>query len=307
VILAAGLTPAWQQIMVFEGLGIGKVNRACESWFCSSGKILNVGLALHHLGRPSLTLSILGGRPGENIDREICSLGMEHRWIWAQKPTRICTTIVDRLEGSITELVENAGPVDEEELERFLGAYQEVVRHAGIVILIGSLPAQTPRTLYCRLIEQTPARVVLDASGPELLAALRLRPFCVKPNREELARTLGREIRSDDELKDALREIHDLGARWAIVSNGRHPLWASFEGNAWIFHPPRISAVNPIASGDCLAAGLAWAVDSGMDMLEAIRFGMAAAAENAAALLPSRLDLRRVRERMGEVRFEAAP
>ena len=48
--------------------------------------------------------------------------------------------------------------------------------------------------------------------------------------------------------------------------------------------------MNPIGSGDCLAAGVAWALREGASMVEAIRFGMAAAAKNATMLLPSRLE-----------------
>jgi hypothetical protein len=49
VILAAGLSPAWQQIVVLESLSVSEVNRARAVHWCASGKVLNVGLALHRL------------------------------------------------------------------------------------------------------------------------------------------------------------------------------------------------------------------------------------------------------------------
>jgi hypothetical protein len=39
VIIAAGLTPAWQQMLVFDGVRVGEVNRAREAYWCSSGKV----------------------------------------------------------------------------------------------------------------------------------------------------------------------------------------------------------------------------------------------------------------------------
>lgn len=96
VIFAAGLAPAWQQILVFDSLRVGEVNRAREAHWCASGKILNVGLSLHHLGAPSLTLTIVGGPQGESMDREFTTLGIPHRWVRSQNPTRACTTILDR-------------------------------------------------------------------------------------------------------------------------------------------------------------------------------------------------------------------
>lgn len=288
-------------MLVFDRLRPGEVNRAHEVFKCASGKVLNVGLALHHLGGPSLTLALIGGTEGESIDREFTSLGVHHRWIWSSKPTRTCITILDRSTGLTTELVENAAPMDADRLDRFVAAYKEESARAQIVVLSGSLPAGTPKTFYRDLIAATQARVVLDASGPELLDALPLKPFCVKPNREELGRTLGRDLKTENDLRSAVAEACDLGAEWVIVSQGPNALWAGCKGRIRVFHPARIATVNPIGSGDCLAAGLAWAISSGMEMGDAIRFGMAAAAENAAVMLPSRLDLERVRSRASEI------
>ena len=74
MILAAGLTPAWQQMLVFDGLRVGEVNRAREALWCASGKVLNVGIALHHLGGPSRTIALIGGPSGDGIERGLLGL-----------------------------------------------------------------------------------------------------------------------------------------------------------------------------------------------------------------------------------------
>jgi fructose-1-phosphate kinase PfkB-like protein len=50
-----------------------------------------------------------------------------------------------------------------------------------------------------------------------------------------------------------------------------------------------------------MAAGIAWAIDAGKDVLEAIRLGMGAAAQNATMLLTSRLDPETVRRFAAQV------
>ncbi len=301
MILAAGLTPAWQQILVFDNLRLGHVNRAREAYQVASGKVVNVGLALHHLGADSMTLAIIGGLAGKSIDEEFRRWGAAHHWVWSARPTRICTTLLDSENRVTTELVENATQIPPEEVEAFVGAYAEAAGRAQYVVLSGSLPAGVPKVLYRDLVGRTPGRVILDASGQELAEALPCKPLCVKPNRDELARTVGRPLHSEDDLKDAMIEVHRSGAEAVLVSHGADPLWAYWDERFHVFRPPGITAVNPIGSGDCLAAGLATALDAGSDMVEAIRFGMAAAAENAAMLLPSRLDPVRVRARMDQV------
>jgi len=126
----------------------------------------------------------------------------------------------------------------------------------------------------------------------------------VKPNREELSRALGRDLDSNDDLRAAMREVRRLGAQWVLVSHGAAALWACDAERDYIFHPARVSAVNPIGSGDCLAAGIAWGLTNGMKMLESIRTGIAAAADNASSLLPARLDPARVLRLKEAVSFE---
>jgi fructose-1-phosphate kinase PfkB-like protein len=70
MILAAGLTPAWQQIMRFAQVRAGEVNRAAEVHWCASGKAINVGVALAALRAPVHTLSPAGGWSGQAMRAE---------------------------------------------------------------------------------------------------------------------------------------------------------------------------------------------------------------------------------------------
>ncbi len=303
MILAAGLTPALQQILVFDRLTPGIVNRAREAHLCASGKVLNVGIALHRLGGASMTLALIGGLAGKAIDTEFESIGIPHRWVWARAGTRMCTTILDRATGATTELVENARPVECPELDNFLTSYEMSLPGTRFVVLSGSLPSGTPPTYYRDLIRRANVPVVLDASGKELLEALPARPFCVKPNRDELGRTLGRELQSAEDLKKAIGDLLRLGAQNVLVSNGAEALWAGSGEGILEFIPAKVAAINPIGSGDCLAAGFAWASGNGMSIVEAVCFGMAAAAENASELLPARIEPQKVKRRAREIQF----
>ena len=119
MILAAGLTPAWQQILSFECLTTGQVNRARSTLWCGSGKVLNVGAALCHLGAPSLTLSPLGGTTGIQIRDDFARREISARWVQTAAATRVCTTILDESTGTTTELVENSSPLTAGELDQF--------------------------------------------------------------------------------------------------------------------------------------------------------------------------------------------
>lgn len=295
MILAAGLTPAWQQIMRFERLRPGAVNRAREVHWCASGKNLNAGMALAALGASSLTLAPLAGWSGRSIAAEFAARGLAGRWTTPAAATRVCTTILED-DGSATELVENAAPLSAKELQEFTSAYREAAAQADFVVLTGSLPPGTPPGFYRELLGLTRCPALLDVRGPELLAALECRPALVKPNREELGLTLGRRLDDGDSVRAAMSELIRRGARAVIVTHGKSAVLVMDEQRSWSIEPPAATpVVNPIGCGDCLAAGVAIGLSRG-PLSEAVRLGLAAAADNLTQLLPARLDVERVRD-----------
>ncbi|MCE5302091.1 MAG: PfkB family carbohydrate kinase [Planctomycetaceae bacterium] len=305
MILCAGLSPAWQQVLVFDRFRYGEVNRAAESHWFAQGKVLNAGVAAHSLGGPSKTLAVVGGPPRESIEREFSALGVPHRWVVTESATRVCTTILDRTTGRMTELVENARPIRPEELDEFRRAYVEEAAEARVVVLTGSLPAGVPESFYRELVAATTCPMVLDFRGVGLLGCLDLHPRVVKPNREELSQTVGRPLTDDAALLDAMRDLNRRGARWVVVTQGAGPVWVTSESETYRLTSPSVGrVVNPLGSGDCLAAGMAWAIAGGRTMLEAVRIGVAAALENLAQLEIGRLDSVRVLRQADRVRVE---
>jgi 1-phosphofructokinase family hexose kinase len=293
VILSAGLTPAWQQVAVFDAFRYGEVNRAREVHWIASGKVFNTAIAVHRLGAPDMALAPVGGPPLPQIEHDLSRLGVATRFIVTQAPTRVCTTIIDRGAGKITELVENGLPLRAEELAAFRGAYAEEAARAKVAILIGSLPTGTPASYYRELVDRTPCPAVLDFRGEGLLACLDLKPYVVKPNRAELAQTVGRPLTTDDELREAMQSLNRRGAQWVIVTQGSGPVWITTEKAAWQAHPIPVAPndiINPIGCGDALTAATACTIRDGGTVLDGVRLGLAAAHANLRQLLQCRFD-----------------
>jgi len=291
MILSAGLTPAWQQILSFESFALGEVNRAADATWCASGKVFNAGIAACHLGAASLTLAPVGGPAAGAVRAELDALGVEHHFVQTACATRVCTTILDRASGAMTELVENGRALSGDELDAFRRAYADHVAGAEAAVLIGSLPAGVPHTYYRELMELTACPAVLDFRGEGLLSVLDHKPLLVKPNRQELAATVGRPLETDADLVAAMRELNELGARHVLISQGPGAVWLTGECGLWRLEPPLIAdVVNPIGCGDAMAATIAWAYLRGESMVDAARLAVAAAGQNCRQLLPCRLD-----------------
>jgi tagatose 6-phosphate kinase len=307
VILSAGLTPAWQQVAVFDDFRYGEVNRASEVHWFASGKVFNAAIAVHSLGGPGVVLAPVGGPPLAQVRADLSTVGLAARLVETESPTRVCTTIIDRAAGKITELVENGQPLTPKELAEFRDAYAKEASRAEVAILIGSLPTGTPVSFYRELVQRTPCPAILDFRGEGLLACLDLKPFVVKPNREELAQTVGRPLDTDEDLREAMQSLNHRGTQWVIVTQGGGPAWITTADAAWRAHPIPVAPqdiVNPIGCGDALTAAIACATHEGRDLLDGVRLGLAAADANLRQLRQCRFDPAGVKELAVTVRIE---
>jgi len=290
VIVAAGLSPAWQHVLHFEQMQWGRVNRATRATWCAAGKVINVGIALRRLNAVSRSVVLVGGEAGSAVRRDVAAQGADARWVESAVPTRVCTTLLEAQGHVTTELVENAGRVSAAELQAFTEAFVVETASADLVIFAGSLPAAAPST-FCRdLIARCDGRVILDIRGDDLLEALNERPFLVKPNRSELSETLGLTIRDESELIDAMRKLNTRGAEWVVVTHGDQGVFVTSATDVYRIDPPSVPVTCPIGCGDCMAAGLASALQQGRDVIDSIRFGVAVAVSKLADPLPSRVD-----------------
>ena len=207
-------------------------------------------------------------------------------WVEDDAPTRTCATLLPD-DGPVTELVEEASPVSEKDVAALEAVVTGRLKEAESLCLIGSFPPGVPDDFYARLVRAARGAdvpVLVDAKGASLRAALSERPFLVKPNLEEAAATLGSSP-GDDHPEAHVTALTDAGARWALVSTGKTgSLLADDSDNLWSIEPPRVEAVNPIGSGDSMAAGLLLALRRGASVPEAAVYGTACAAANTLTL-----------------------
>ena len=285
MILVVGGTPAMQRTLFFEGLEPGEVNRAYEGRIHASGKPVNVARAVTVLGGQALLATFLGGDPGRFVVRELDARGVPHEAVWTEDnaPTRTCATLIPD-DGPVTELVEEALPVSGKDVAALEEVATRRLSEAEILCLIGSFPPGVPDDFYARLARaacEVGIPVIVDAQKASLREVLAEGPFLVKPNLEEAVATLDLPS-GKTEARAADSALTEAGAGWALVSMGAAgALLGNSSGDLWRIEPPRVEAVNPIGSGDVMAAGLACVLVRGASVPDAVAYGTACAAANA--------------------------
>jgi 1-phosphofructokinase family hexose kinase len=282
-----GTTPTVQQTMIFDHVVPDEVNRAVEVRRSAAGKPINVARVLHTLGDPAMLCVPLGGDTGRFILADFAAAGIPHDCVDSPHPTRTCVTVIDRKAATVTELVEEHAPLPQQMAGQLLAILSKHLPHCRSVILSGTVAPGAGDDFYadcCRAAAGADASVILDAHGQPLLRALPFHPLIVKPNRAELASTIGKEINDDPSLRQAMIDLLRRGAQWAIITLGRNGAVASDGKSFWRVPALQVPAISPIGSGDAFSAGLASGIAAGRDVPQACLLAAACAAANT--LLP---------------------
>jgi len=280
--------------MIFRQLVLDSVNRAVSTIDGAAGKAVNVAKVLKALGEEPLVTGFLGGDRGEEIRKILDSKAVGHEFINVPARTRLCTTLLDQAAGTQTELVEESQAVADEDYEKLRAIVSRRVVGCRAAVISGTLTPGGPVSFYFECVRKAHAAgalSVVDAQGAAVMEALKARPGLVKPNRAELAATVGRALPNEGDVLRAMRELCEGGAQRIIITAGKEPALAYDGKSFWRIHSPRIQAVNPIGSGDSFTAGLVWRLLKGESLGEACRWGAASGAANALSLMAGEVEL----------------
>lgn len=307
MILCLGTTPAVQRVMVFQRVTVDAVNRALRTLDGAAGKCVNVAKVLKALDQEPVVVTFLGGDRGAFLEATLRAAGIDLDGVPVAPVTRECVTVIDQASHTQTELVEESAAVTPADFDALLAAVRRRVTGCRAVIMSGTLAPGGPVDLYgqgTRLGRAAGALTVVDAQGAALAEALKERPDLVKPNRAELAATVGRDLREEADLLGAMRELVERGAQRVVVTAGGGPTLAFDGRTVWRAQAPRIEAVNPIGSGDAFTAGLVAHLLGGDDLGEACRWATATGAANALTWMAGEVHLEDVRRLVPQVALD---
>lgn len=291
-VLAFGLTPALQRTMRFARFQLGEVNRAHEVSVTAAGKCVNVGLALAILGNDAYVTGFNGGAAGRMLVADVIRRGGLPAFTKIDAETRTCTTVIDEATGAVSELVQEAPAVTEEDLARLNRKVLRLLPSCSAMTISGNLPKTFPDDAYATVARKADSLSIpwlIDSHKAPLLATLPYHPMLAKMNRLELAATFGLGTASEKNCVKALRELTKAGARWALMTDGAAPaLLLSADGELLRLAPAVLDKVaSPIGSGDCATAGTIHALLRGLEMADAVAYGLACGTANARTFLPA--------------------
>ena len=245
----------------------GEVNRADDVREELAGKGINVsrGLTLAEIHAPGVVP--IGNADPDVLKRTGSSFLVP---LWVEGNLRVSTTIVDN-HGTTTKVNESPRSLSEEDWQKVIELTKETVRNTGAkwLVIAGALPTYTSTGVYVDLqpifdaMKEMGVKVALDTSGEPLSYWVKKGTASVlKPNAEELASAVGRELRTIGDVVDAAREVCGFGTDLVLASMGSDGILAVTKNGAWAAKTPPVKVINTVGAGDATLAGFLAAVVS---------------------------------------------
>jgi 1-phosphofructokinase family hexose kinase len=278
------LNPMLDKTVSVDAVRRGAITRGTDVRTIVGGKGVNVARQLHRLGDEALAVTFAGGETGSLMERLLTEEHLPHRCVRVGGMTREGVTYREG-DGATTSVFEPQHPVTAAECRALLEACAALLATSAWVICSGSSPCKETDPVFAEVIASGRERkipVALDSYGTAMVLGSAARPALLKLNRDEFASTYGRRIATEREALEAAREIVGRGTGYCLISDGPRALVAATPAESWIVDPPAVESVNPTGSGDALMAGVLHGLAHGWVLGDALAFGVAAGAANAA-------------------------
>lgn len=271
--------PALDLAVRLDGLQLGGLNRTAGATLVAGGKGVNVSRVLGELGERNKALGFVAGSNGVMLESALQQMGVVTEFIrLPEGQTRINVKLYGERE---TELNAPGPVVSHQQTEGLLKDLSRL-QEDDLLCLCGSLPPGMGVDSYARMLKAAEGvRAIVDTSGEALLCALDERPWLVKPNRDELAALVGRELPTLDDVIEAAQWLRGKGAQNVLVSLGRDGALLCAEGKRMYQPAPDGEVIGTVGAGDSLVAGFAAGWQRYGDMAQALRLGVACGSATA--------------------------
>ncbi len=261
--------------------------RCSEPLLDPGGGGLNVSRAIKALGGDSLALVALGGLTGERLGGLIRADGLAFLALLGPGETRTSLTVRDQASDQQFRFMLPGPTWGEADRASVFTLLRATARPGGIGVISGSQPPGVPPDFPAHLAQaMAGSRVVLDTSGPALLASVN-HPIpgleVLRMDGIEAETLVGRPLATRTDTANFAQELVRRGvAQRVIMARGADGNVLAEAQRRLFVNAPLVRVKSPVGAGDSFMAGLVLAMARQQTTAEALRL---AAAASAAAVM----------------------
>lgn len=286
--------PALDMTWESDAVRAGGSHRVDAARVRAGGKGLNVARVAHSQGYRAVAVTTQGGAVGEEFAAELTKSGVPHALVPVAAETRRSIAVYDHSVSDTMIFNERGVAPQAAEWNGLLDAVATALDgEPAVLVISGSLPPGIGEQELLSLIElgtKHDIPVIVDTSGPLLLAAARAGASLLKPNREELAAATG-----EPTPMRGMAHLMDLGAGAVLCSLGTEGMLLAAasdpaERSGQSARRARLTAPlsgNPTGAGDAAVAAAASLATSGAALGDTAVLRRSTIWSAAAVLMPT--------------------
>lgn len=276
MILTVCPNPSIEVNMEIDFLRVGKINKIFSKKIFYTGKALNVAIGLSRLNAEVFATGFMFEENGNMFEQELHRESVPYKFVWSTGRVREIYRFVDN-KSMLTEVDELGPNVSEDKVNELYSSVGLLSKNCEAIIISGELARGCPNDFYYKLLSLAPrnAAKIIDSDCVNFEQALRFGVDLVKPNLDELERTLKIKINSKEDLILSCKKVLDKGAKYVLVSLGKQG--AVITNGMRTLHCKSVNvAKNSTAgAGDGMVAAASNALIKGGNIEDILRSGVA--------------------------------
>ncbi|MDO5049273.1 MAG: hexose kinase [Actinomycetaceae bacterium] len=290
-------------------LNVGNTHRIEDSQVRAGGKGVNVSRVLAQIGKESTATGFLGGANGKRFSDLLAGLPeaklISSRFVKFDRQTRMSIAVVED-DSAATVLNESGEAPSDESWEELLTLLRESLQPGDLLASCGSFAGDSSPEWMTRIVDtvhEAGARILVDATGENLVRACAAGADFVKPNDLELKATTGL-----DDVCEGAAALLAQGVGIVITSEGENGM--SIHGPDGSYHakPVRYIEGNPTGAGDASVAAWCAFIDehtsatlTAKDLKDGLPMAVALSGAAVARPVAGEVDLELFKEMLKEV------
>ncbi|MBR7186775.1 MAG: 1-phosphofructokinase family hexose kinase [Clostridia bacterium] len=277
MILSVCMSPSVDVTIELDSLNVGKTNVVKSKSLSFTGKAINVAIGVARLGEAVQATGFMYSENGAMFERALEKEGVPYAFVGCEGRVRENYKIIDQ-RSMLTEINDVGARIGADKLVELMQVVRDRSSEANVTVISGGLPRGVETSYYREILRAVDRRSlrIADTTGAKMFAALEAGVDLVKPNREELEESLGRTLRTKEDILSACQELISRGAKTVLLSLGKDGAVITNGTNSYYCKSINVAVNSTVGAGDGMVAAAAVMLQKGADLPDILRAGVAA-------------------------------
>ena len=182
-------------------------------------------------------------------------------------------------DGTLTRLIRTGPKLKHRTIDELETVLKEEIKPTTLVVVAGLMPEGVTDEIFCEIcafIKECGGIVALDTGAATMENLGKIKPWVIKPNFAELCALVGWKPQDREEVKLAMKQVHDAGALHVLASFGADGLAYTNGEITYKADVPELEEIkSTVGAGDAALAGFIIAHDYKYDLKRSVQFAAA--------------------------------